>query len=95
MGLGVLARVKGSFAGDLAYAFSSQSQAVSVVDQTVEDGIGRSDHSKRVRGLIHAYGQCYRIDWPLTTWNKQRDGFNPAPWLLQVKAAREGDEAGA
>lgn len=37
-----------------------------------------------VRGLIHAFGQCYRVDWPFTTWAKRRDGFVPAPWLAQM-----------
>ncbi len=37
-----------------------------------------------VRGLIHAFGQCYRVDWPFTTWAKRREGFVPAPWLAQM-----------
>ena len=49
---GVLARVKGSFASHLAHAFSGHGQAVSVVDQTIEDGIGQGGVSDDFVPLI-------------------------------------------
>lgn len=39
------------------------------------------------RALVHAYGQAYILDWPLTTWNKKRDGFQPAAWLKEMPKA--------
>lgn len=37
-----------------------------------------------IRALVHCYGQVYEMEWPLTLWNKKRQGYIPAGWIRRI-----------
>lgn len=43
----------------------------------------------QLRSIVHAYGQVFVLNWPVTIWRVRREGMIPAPWLKNVPLARQ------
>ncbi|MGD0564082.1 MAG: type IV secretion system DNA-binding domain-containing protein [Roseiarcus sp.] len=47
-------------------------------------GLNKENPQAIVRAAIHCYGQVYEMEWPLTLWNKKREGYIPASWIKRI-----------
>jgi hypothetical protein len=47
-------------------------------------GLDKRKAPSIVRAVVHCYGQVYEMQWPLTLWNKKREGYIPAAWIKRV-----------